>query len=230
MMALTMRLVPACRRLRATVVGPRTFASAWQRIQRTAASVVGGPSCFSDGFSGYRAALSEGDHTLQVFPRPGTRGRPQNPLKEPHPALVDAQGITPKQKGRRQALLDRGRCGAPPLEERGVQRRTRVRERLPRTLRPSLAPLGRKGSSGWKDRAQRRRRIVGFQACDHCVRPPLSLRVPRPVHAQCATGLMRPQWAQRTPGMAAGLTAHVWTVRELLTVKCEPLHSQSNSG
>ncbi len=165
-----------------------------------------------------------------VFPRPGTRGRPQNPLKEPHPALVDAQGITPKQKGRRQALLDRGRCGAPPLEERGVQRRTRVRERLPRTLRPSLAPLGRKGSSGWKDRAQRRRRVVGFQACDHCVRPPLSLRVPRPVHAQCATGLMRPQWAQRTPGMAAGLTAHVWTVRELLTIKCEPLHFQSNSG
>jgi hypothetical protein len=30
--------------------------------------------------------------------------------------------------------------------------------------------------------------------------------------------------------MAAGLTDHVWTFRELLTAKCEPLDSQSISG
>ena len=27
------------------------------------------------------------------------------------------------------------------------------------------------------------------------------------------------RWASKTPGMAAGLTDHVWTFRELLTVK-----------
>jgi hypothetical protein len=30
--------------------------------------------------------------------------------------------------------------------------------------------------------------------------------------------------------MAAGLTDHIWTFRELLTVKFEPLHNQSGSG
>ena len=30
--------------------------------------------------------------------------------------------------------------------------------------------------------------------------------------------------------MAAGVTEHVWTFRELLTVKFEPLDSQSISG
>jgi len=30
--------------------------------------------------------------------------------------------------------------------------------------------------------------------------------------------------------MAAGLTDHVWTFRELLTAKFEPLHNQSGSG
>ena len=32
------------------------------------------------------------------------------------------------------------------------------------------------------------------------------------------------------PGMAAGLTDHVWTFRELLTAKFEPVHNQSSSG
>ena len=27
------------------------------------------------------------------------------------------------------------------------------------------------------------------------------------------------KWKQRTPGMAAGITDHVWTFRELLTIK-----------
>jgi len=30
--------------------------------------------------------------------------------------------------------------------------------------------------------------------------------------------------------MAAGVTDHVWTLRELLTAKFEPIHHQSGSG
>jgi hypothetical protein len=37
------------------------------------------------------------------------------------------------------------------------------------------------------------------------------------------------RWRKRTPAMAAGLTDHVWTLRELLTAKFEPLDSQSIS-
>jgi hypothetical protein len=42
-------------------------------------------------------------------------------------------------------------------------------------------------------------------------------------------GAIRPRWRERTPAMAAGLTDHVWTFRELLTAKFEPLDSQSIS-
>jgi hypothetical protein len=48
--------------------------------------------------------------------------------------------------------------------------------------------------------------------------------------APSPAGLICPKWQPRTPGMAAELTDHVWTFRELLTMKFEPLHSQSISG
>lgn len=28
------------------------------------------------------------------------------------------------------------------------------------------------------------------------------------------------KWSPKTPGMAAGITYHIWTFRELVTVKC----------
>jgi hypothetical protein len=48
--------------------------------------------------------------------------------------------------------------------------------------------------------------------------------------ASHASGLIQPKWRHRTPGMVAGLTDHVWTFRELLTAKFEPIHNQSGSG
>jgi hypothetical protein len=71
---------------------------------------------------------------------------------------------------------------------------------------------------------------VLLQACDNCARPHMRWRVPLPAPQPHASGLLPPQWRQRTPGMAAGRTDHVWTFRELLTAKCEPMQSQSDSG
>jgi len=51
------------------------------------------------------------------------------------------------------------------------------------------------------------------------VRPHKSLR--QPVQEDCQ------KWRERTPAMAAGLTDHLWTVRELLTIV--PLPSASNT-
>jgi hypothetical protein len=61
-------------------------------------------------------------------------------------------------------------------------------------------------------------------------RPHMSLRVPLSDPEPPASGLIQPKWHHRTPGMAAGLTDHVWTFRELLTAKFEPVHNQSSSG
>jgi hypothetical protein len=50
-----------------------------------------------------------------------------------------------------------------------------------------------------------------------------------PLRERTRHGAIRPRWRARTPAMAAGLTDHVWTFRELLTVKFEPFESQSIS-
>jgi IS1 family transposase/transposase-like protein len=221
---------PEFRLILAAFVGPRTFASALQLIQMTAAVVLGVPCFFSDGFSCYLSALIEVYHTLKTFPHTGKPGRPQQPVKEPLPDLVYGQVVKKKRQGRLQELVYRVRCGAKRLEELGLSISTSLSERLNLTLRHALAPLVRKSWSFCKDRSQMRRRVVFFQAFYNFARPHMSLRVPLPDQALHATGLIQPKWHHRTPGMAAGLTNHVWTFRELLTAKFEPLHNQSGSG
>ncbi len=103
-------------------------------------------------------------------------------------------------------------------------------ERLNLTLRHALAPLVRKSQSFCKDRTHMRRRVTFFHAFYNFARPHMSLRLPLPEQEAHASGLIQPKWHHRTLGMAAGLTDHVWTFRELLTAKFEPIHNQSGSG
>lgn len=221
---------PECRLILAAFVGPRTFDSALQLIQMTAAVVWGVPCFFSDGFSCYLSALIEAYHTLKTFPRTGKPGRPRKPIKEPHPDLVYGQVVKKKRQGRLQELVSRVCCGSKRLEELGLSISTSLIERLNLTLRHALAPLVRKSWSFCKDRTQMRRRVVLFQAFYNFARPHMSLRLPLSEQASHASGLIQPKWRHRTPGMAAGLTDHVWTFRELLTAKFEPIHNQSGSG
>ena len=221
---------PEFRLLLAACVGPRTFDSALPLIQRTAAVVLGVPCFCSDGCGCSLSALIAVSHPLTTFPRTGKPGRPKQPVKEPHPALVYGQVMKKKQQGRLQELVYRVRCGAKRLEELGLSISTSVLECLNLTLRQALAPLVRKSGSVCKDRIQMRRRVVFLQAFDNFARPHMSLRVPLPEQAPHATGRIQPKWRHQTPGMAAGLTDHVWTFRELLTAKFEPLHNQSGSG
>ena len=151
-------------------------------------------------------------------------------MKEPHPDLVYGQVVKKKHQGRLQALVYRVRCGAKRFEERGLSISTSLLERLNLTLRHALAPLVRKSGSFCKDRTHMRRRVVLFQAFYNFARPHMSLRVPLSDPEPRASGLIQPKWRHQTPGMAAGLTDHVWTFRELLTAKFEPVHNQSSSG
>jgi IS1 family transposase/transposase-like protein len=221
---------PQFRLILATVVGPRCLASALQLIQLTAAIVSGVPCFFSDGLSSYLPALMEVYHRLKTFARTGKRGRPKNPVKEPHPDLVYAQVVKEKAKGRLKSLTLRVLCGAERLQSLGLTISTSLIERLNLTLRQALAPLVRKTWSFCKDRVQLRRRVTFFHAFYNFARPHQSLRLPLPVQEAQGTGLFQSRWQPRTPGMAAGLTDHVWSFRHLLTVKFEPIHNQSISG
>lgn len=221
---------PEFRLLLAAYVGPRTLQSALILVQMTAAIVCGVPCFFSDGFSSSLSALIEVYHHVKEFARTGKPGRPRKPVLEPHPELVYAQRVKEKKRGRLHALSERICCGAARLAILGLKISTSLIERFNLTLRHALAPLTRKCWGFCKDRTQLRRRVAFFQAFYNFARPHQSLRLPVPAREQPGVGLIHPKWQPRTPGMAAGLTDHVWTFRELLTVKFEPILNQSISG
>ena len=195
----------------------------------TKARVAGIPVFFSDGFTCYRAALIAVFHIVTTFARTGKRGRPRKPRCEPHPDLVYGQLVKQKKQGKLLTLSTRVVLGAERLTHLGLTISTALVERVNLTLRHALAPLGRKTSSFCKDRARLRQRVVFFQAFYNVARPHMSLRRQLPLHERLHHGAICPRWQACTPAMAAGVTDHVWTFRELLTAKFEPLESQSIS-
>lgn len=221
---------PECRLMLAAFVGPRTSESALQLIQMTAAIVLGIPCFFSDGFSAYLPALVAVYHQIRAFARTGKKGRPRNPVMEPHPELVYAQVVKEKEQGRLKSLTERILCGAQRLKELGLSISTSLIERLNLTMRQALAPLTRKSLSFCKDREQMRRRVCFFQTFYNFARPHMSLRIPLANQDRPTEGLIQTKWKHRTPAMAAGLADHIWSFRDLLTAKFEPILNQSISG
>lgn len=206
---------PEYRLILAMVVGPRTFETALSLIAMTANIVLGIPCFFSDGFSCYFNALVEYYHEIKIFPKTGQRGRPKHPVKEPHPELVYAQMVKEKKNGKLVSLTYRIRCGAERLAELGLKIGTSFLERLNLTIRQSLAPLKRKTLGYSKERENLKKQTVFFQAFYNFARPHMSLRE----RISDSDERFKKKWTQKTPGMAAGITGHVWTFRELLTIK-----------
>src|SRR5262245_8745625 len=221
---------PEFRLMIAAVVGPRTLDTAKEVVAATKARVAGIPAFFSDGFTCYLVALIAAFHVVTTFARTGKRGRPRQPRWEPHPALVYGQLVKQKQQGKLLTLSTRVVLGAERLAQLGCTISTALVERVNLTLRQALAPLARKSSSFCKDRERLRQRVTFFQVFYNVARPHMSLQQPLPLHERTRHGAICPRWRERTPAMAAGLTDHVWTFRELLTAKFEPLDSQSISG
>lgn len=221
---------PAFRLMIAAVVGPRTLDTAKEVVAATKARVAGIPAFFRDGFTCYLAALIAAFHVVTTFARTGKRGRPRKPLYEPHPELVYGQLVKEKRQGKLRTLSTRIVLGAERLTQLGLTISTALVERVNLTWRQALAPLARKTSSFCKDRERMRQRVVFFQAFYNVARPHMSLRQPLPLQERTRQGAIRLRWRDRTPAMAAALTDHVWTFRELLTAKFEPLDSQSISG
>lgn len=206
---------PQYRLILATVVGPRTYETAVKLIQMTAQIVLGIPAFFSDGFSSYWQALVECYHTLKTFPRTGKRGAPKKPVKEPHPELVYGQVVKKKRKGRLVEVVSRVVCGTNRLAMLGLTISTTLLERLNLTFRQALAPLVRKTLSFSKERRHLEHHTQFFQAFYNMARPHMSLREQNSDTPQ----RFAQRWRPRTPAMAAGITDHMWTFRELLTAK-----------
>ncbi len=220
---------PEFRLMIAAVVGPRTLDMAKEVVAATKARVAGLPAFFSDGFTCYRAALIAAFHIVTTCAPTGQWGHPRTPICAPHPDLISGQVVKQQKQGTLLTLSTRIVLGADRLTHLGLTISTALVERVNVTWRQAWAPLGRKTSSFCKDRERLRQRVVFFQACYNVARPHMSLRRQLPLRERTRHSVLRPRWRERTPAMAAGLTHHVWTFRELLTAKVEPLESQSIS-
>src|SRR5215472_13276348 len=88
-------------------------------------------------------------------------------------------------------------------------------ERLNLDLRQRVAAIGRRVNTLCQGEAGLRDQLVLFQTYHNFVLPHVSLRQPLPV-AEATNGGPAKVWRPCTPAMAAGLTDHVWSLKEVL--------------
>jgi len=105
-----------------------------------------------------------------------------------------------------------GRRSAPPIDC----------NRLNLDLRQRVAAIGRRVNTLCQGEAGVREQVAVFQVYHNFVVPHASLRQPLPLpEATNGRGSVK-GWRPCTPAMAAGLTDHVWGLKEVLFYRVPP--------
>ena len=104
----------------------------------------------------------------------------------------------------------------------GWQINTSFVERVNLSIRHHVAAIGRRVSTLCKGEAGLRQQLALYHVYYNFCLPHASLRQPLPQpEPPLGTGAAQ-RWQPRTPAMAAGLTDHVWTLREVLLCRVPP--------
>src|SRR5712664_1311769 len=220
---------PESKLLLALDVGDRTLAMA-QRVVHHVAQVLA-PDCaplfLTDGFKEYMTALLT--HYGQWVHPP--RQRAQGPAPRlrwiPRPQVLYAQGIKTTRRRRLVEVRRRVVFGTKAAVDQmlmtcGWQINTAFVERINLSIRQHVAAVGRRVSTLCKGEDGLRQQLVLYHLYYNFCLPHASvcqpLLPPEPTHG---TGSAK-RWQPRTPAMAAGLTDHVWTLREVLLFRVPP--------
>src|SRR2546430_571235 len=216
---------PVTKLLLTVDAGDRTLAMA-QRVGHQVAQVLA-PGCvplfLTDGFKEYTTALLT--HYGQ-WVRPARRqatGPAPKPRWMPLPQLLYAQVV--KTVRRRRLVRVRHRVVFGTLEAAqqvlaacGWQINTAFVERLNVSLRQHVAAIGRRVSTLCKHEDGVCQQLTLYHVYYNFCLPHAGVRQPLPTHG---TGSAK-RWQPQTPAMAAGLTDHVWTLREVLLFRVPP--------
>ena len=185
------------------------------------------PLFLTDGFREYLTALLTHYGYWVQPPRRQATGPAPKPRWMPVPRLLYAQVV--KTVRRRRLVRVRHRVVFGSLEAvnavlapLGCQINTAFIERLNLTIRQHVAAVGRRVSTLCKGEDGVRQQLVLYQVYYNFCLPHASVRQPllQPVPTN-GTGSAK-RWQPRTPAMAAGLTDHVWTLREVLLFRVPP--------
>ena len=210
-------------------VGSRTVAMA-QRVVHQLVEVLA-PGCvplfLTDGFKEYRTAiLAHFGHWRQPEHRQDKGPRPK-PRWMPLPALLYAQVVKSYRRRRLVGVTHRVVFGTRLAIEQVLARcgwtiNTAFVERLNLDIRQRVAAIGRRVNTLCQGEAGLRDQLALFQTYHNFVLPHASLRqallIPEATNGKGSARLWRPC----TPAMAAGLTDHVWTLREVLLFRVPP--------
>ena len=185
------------------------------------------PLFFTDGLKAYATALLTHVGQWRHPARRQARGPRPKPRWMPLPALRYAQVVKSYRRRRLVGGTHRVVCGTQRAIEQvfaacGWTINTAVVERLNRDLRQRVAAIGRRVNTLCQGAAGVQPPLVLFQGYHNFVLPHASLRQalaePLPTNGRGSAKVWRPC----TPAMAAGLTDHVWSLREVLLFRVPP--------
>jgi IS1 family transposase len=220
---------PESKLLLALDVGSRTLAMA-QCVVHQVVQVLA-PDCaplfLTDGFREYLTALLAHYGQWVHLPRRQAQGPAPKPRWMPLPGLLYAQVIKTMRRRRLVRVSHRVVFGTLEAVQQvlavwGWQINTAFVERINLTIRQHVAAVGRRVSTLCKGEEGLRQQLALYQTYYNFCLPHASLRqaLPQPEPTK-GTGSAK-LWQPCTPAMAAGLTDHVWTLREVLLFRVPP--------
>jgi IS1 family transposase len=210
-------------------VGDRTLAMAQGVVHQVVQVLAPGcvPLFLTDGFKEYTTALLTHYGQWIQPPRRQAQGPAPQPRWMPLPQLLYAQVIKTTRRRRLVRVSHRVVFGTLDaikhmLASYGWQINTAFIERLNLDIRQHVAAVGRRVTTLCKGEDGLRHQLALFQTYHNFFLPHASLRqpLPQPVLTK-GTGSTK-TWRPQTPAMAAGLTDHVWTLREVLLYRMPP--------
>jgi IS1 family transposase len=210
-------------------VGDRTLAMAQCVVHQVVQVLAPGcvPLFLTDGFKEYTTALLTHYGQWMHPPRQRAQGPAPKPRWMPLPQLLYAQVI---KTTRRRRLVHVRHCVVfgtleavqQVLAACGWQINTAFIERLNLSLRQHVAAVGRRVITLCKGEAGLRQQLVLYQVYYNFCLPHASIRRPLPQPERTNGSGSAKRWQSQTPAMAAGLTDHVWSMREILLFRVPP--------
>jgi IS1 family transposase len=210
-------------------VGSRTLAMA-QRVVHQVTQVLA-PGCvplfLTDGLKDYGTALlTHFGYWMQPARRQDKGPRPK-PRWMPLPALLYAQVVKSYRRRRLVGVTHHVVFGTRLAIEQilakcGWAINTAFVERLNLDIRQRVAAIGRRVNTLCQGEAGLRDQLVLFQTYHNVVLPHASLRQPLLIPEVTSGRGSVKVWRPCTPAMAAGLTDHVWSLKEVLLYRVPP--------
>jgi IS1 family transposase len=222
-------LDPVTKLLLTIDVGDRTLTIAQCVVHQVVQILAPGcvPLFLTDGFKEYTTALLTHYGQWVQPARQRAQGPAPKPRWRPLPQLLYAQVVKTVRRRRLVQVQHRVVFGTleainAVLAPHGWHINTAFIERVNLSVRHHVAAVRRRVSTLCRHEAGLHQQLVLFQTYHNFCLPHASLRqpLPQPVPTN-GTGSAK-RWQPQTPAMAAGLTDHVWSLREVLLFRIPP--------